>query len=240
MFEIIIQHNLVELLAFSKPSLIVSSMWQGEYEMQFFLNYSLNFQIVKSIILKQKNLAGYSPDYADEVSISHNYKKLKIWLKKKSTKTVKREKAHFFMFRAWKRSMSIRYVIDAIFIFVVSYILQSQMSDFQDNVVKYFNINPTYEALGAQLQDPTLTDAQRQQVAVEFARYENEFLEITNYVYDKIIIIYSLFGVLTAYAFRNLCQIVYAKLRKRKWESIYQETILSTVQSFLAFISIYR
>lgn len=61
MLDIIPEHNLIELYNSPKMSILISQIWQGKYESHSFLNYSLNYQIIKSILLKQvRNLFRYT------------------------------------------------------------------------------------------------------------------------------------------------------------------------------------
>lgn len=51
--DMISRNEFTEILESKKLSIIISGMWQGKYETHSFLNYSLNFQIIKTIFLKQ-------------------------------------------------------------------------------------------------------------------------------------------------------------------------------------------
>ena len=53
--DIISQDNLIELFRLPKISIIIESIWQGKYEMESFLNYSINYEIIKTILFKQVN-----------------------------------------------------------------------------------------------------------------------------------------------------------------------------------------
>lgn len=240
-YDLIASNELYELLNVSKASLIVSSMWDGKYETHSFLNYSLNYQIVKSIIFRQKNLIGYSPDYVDEMSISETYKKLKKKFNtRKERKYVKPVKAHFFMFKAWKKSMSIRYVIDAVFIIIVGIVLQIQMNTLQETASDWYVIYPVYWERHTRLQNSSLTVTERVEAQKLFIEVENEYLRIGNKAYGELMGIYITMAIMMAYSFRNICQIIYAKLRKRTWESIYGEFALSICHLFITIVVLYR
>ena len=51
--DIISDNNLIELFKVSKVSIIIEAIWQGRYEMGSFLNFSLNYEIIKTIFFKQ-------------------------------------------------------------------------------------------------------------------------------------------------------------------------------------------
>ena len=51
--DIMSQDNLIDLFSLPKISIIIESIWQGKYEMESFLNYSINYEIIKTILFKQ-------------------------------------------------------------------------------------------------------------------------------------------------------------------------------------------
>jgi len=101
--DVITQNNLIQLLKIPKVSLMVSEIWEGKYELESFMNCSLNYQIFKSIILRQKNMIGYDPDYVEELSIVQNLIKIKNQFTSKSSDAQKHIKGHFFMFKTWRK-----------------------------------------------------------------------------------------------------------------------------------------
>lgn len=228
--------------------------------MHSFLNYSINYQIIKSIVLKQKNLVGYSPDYADEMSISGKYqysviaiskhvsimpfietiKKIRDKWKYRNKPSDKPAKAHYFMYEAWKRSMHIRYTFDAIFIIIVGIVLQVQMNDLQDTGQEWYRIYPIYWTKKMALEDTSLSASDRATAQASFIETEDEYLSIGNRAYHIIMGIYILFAIMYAYALRNVCQIIFAKLRNRTWESIRAEFVLSMMHFIITTTALYR
>lgn len=94
-------------------------VWEGEYETSFFMNYSVNFKICKSLIFRKKEIIGYIPDFWEDLSLPTLCHKL-------SNKYLRAEvygrsvNGHWFMFKYWKKSIMVRYFIDTLFIIAIA------------------------------------------------------------------------------------------------------------------------
>lgn len=152
----------------------------------------------------------------------------------------KRKKAHIFMFKSWQKSMSLRYYIDAFFILVISVCLQLYVIDFSETATSYYDILAEFNTKRDRANDTTLSAADQATAKQEFAVIENQYLDINDRACDQLVILYYVWIILTAYWFRNLFQIIYAKLRKKSYGVIMGEFFLSTLHLFLAGLAVFR
>ena len=238
--DVISENDAIELLKIPKISLMINGIWDGEYEQESFMSYSLNFQIFKSIVLNQKNMIGYSPDYVEEISLFHNIIQIKKYLMLKNLKSKTSSKGHFFTFKIWKSSIGVRYLIDAIAIITVGIFLQINFNEMQDLGVRWYSIYPQFLALSAKLNDTSLTTSQRASAQADFISVENQYLSIGNQAYDYLISNYIIFSIMTAYLFKNICQSIYARMRQRSWRSVFPEYVISSIQAFITIVLLYR
>lgn len=56
--DLMSRNRFLEILKFKKLSLVIKSVWEGRYETHGFLNYSLNYQIINTILMKQVGFWG--------------------------------------------------------------------------------------------------------------------------------------------------------------------------------------
>ena len=193
----IANYELFEVLYSRKPVVIINEMWRGKYENDIFMKYSLWFRIVRAILIKNNDFVHYYPNFIDE------FKSLYWLLKPKSKEWIyhldKKQKAHMFMFKSWKSSMNLRYILDAIFILIIAVVIQIQISKFQNQAVSYYSILGDYNTKKNALLDTTLTASQRTAAQTAFNEIELKFLNINNNAYDKLILIYYMNLILLAY-----------------------------------------
>lgn len=161
-------------------------------------------------------------------------------MENKDNKHEKPVKSHFFMFKAWAKSIQIRYLIDSIFIFIMGAIVQLQMTDLQSNGSDWYVIWPNYVQASTELQETSTTDSNYDQVKANFDQAEKEYLNISYVVYDQLMLIYVMFAVYMAYPLKNIVQVIFARLRNRSWSSIYAEFILSLGQLVISTTVLYR
>jgi len=119
------------------------------------------------------------------------------------------------MFKAWQKSIGTRFIIDAIFIIIVSISLQYEMTVFQTKATKFYNIVDDFTAKRDALKNTSLTPAERAAAQASFDIIEKQFLNINNNAYDNLLIIYYIYIVMLAYVIRNVCQIIFARLRNK-------------------------
>mmetsp|Transcript_12863 Transcript_12863/g.14719 ORF Transcript_12863/g.14719 Transcript_12863/m.14719 type:complete len:147 (+) Transcript_12863:482-922(+) len=129
--------------------------------------------------------------------------------------SIKNKNSHLFMFKAWQKSIGTRFIIDAIFIIIVSISLQYEMTVFQTKATKFYNIVDDFTAKRDALKNTSLTPAERAAAQASFDIIEKQFLNINNNAYDNLLIIYYIYIVMLAYVIRNVCQIIFARLRNK-------------------------
>ena len=108
------------------------------------------------------------------------------------------------MFKVWKKSMKIRYFIDAIFIIIIACILQYYMSELQTQGVQWYKVVPLYQEKLTALNRPNLTTAERNIAQQEFNEVEIDYLKIGTDAYFILIDIYKIMAVMISYSFRNI------------------------------------
>ena len=213
-------------------------MWNGRYESESFMNYSISFKAVKRIVFKKKNFVGFNTHFMEELgkmgSLYGTWGKTKKWYQYKPLKS------HFFMFKSWEKSMALRYYIDALFIVVISIFMQLYVIDFADAGGSYYAIVNEFNEKRARANDTSLTGSAKTTAQSEFIEIETEFLRINDIAMDKLQVIYYLWIVLTAYWVRNIFQIIYAKLRRKSYDVITGEFILSCCHLFLVGLTLFR
>ena len=234
----IAEYELYDVLTSRKSIVICYEIWNGRYETEPFMNYSLNYRIVNAIFFKTQTFSGYSPNFLFELSkIVRCFRDDDTLYGKKRRKKIK---AHAFMFKSWEKSMVLRYLIDALFIIAVSIFLQIKINEFMSTLTSYYAILDDYNAKQAKANDSSLSPADRANAKYEFSKVEDEYLSINNDAYDMLMMIYYYWIVFTAYFVRNVCQIIYAKLRHKNWTVITEEIVLSSIHLFLVVVSLYR
>lgn len=191
--DVIAENNAIQLLNIPKISLMINGMWEGEYEVESFMSYSLNFQIFKSIVLNQKNMIGYSPDYVEEISVYHNAMQIKKIIMNKKKKDRSLKKGNLFNFKVWKNSISVRYLLDAASVIAVGIFLQVNFNKVQDLGVEWYSIYPLYMSKLSALNDPTLTVTQKAVAQADFNTIEIQYLDIGNTAYNYLIKNYTIF-----------------------------------------------
>ena len=127
--------------------------------------------------------------------------KLKIKLRSINIQIRQKNKGHFFTFKIWKNSISVRYLIDGIAIIAVGIFLQKNFNNVQDLGVKWYSIYPTYLSQISKLNDLSLTVSQKAVAQTEFNKTEELFLEYGNLAYEYLINNYIIFSIMTAYCF---------------------------------------
>lgn len=114
------------------------------------------------------------------------------------------------------------------------------MSSLQNEGGKWYKIVVVYAEKLAKLSDTSLTPAELADAQAEFDEAENEYLDICNSAYNINMNIYKTMAVMLAYVVRNISQIAFAKLRKRSWDGLYAEFILSFIHLFLSVLALGR
>jgi hypothetical protein len=105
--------------------------------------------------------------------------------------------------------------------------MQYIIIDFSTSATSYYDIIDDYLSKQAAANDTSLSSSELETAKSEYSVVENEYLDINNKAHDKLVNIYYYWIVLLAYWFRNVCQIIYAKLRKKSFDVIIGEFILS-------------
>ena len=135
-------YELYDILHSRKPVVIINEMWSGKYESDFFMKFSLPYKIVQALLVKNNDFVHYYPNFINE------FKGLYYIFKPKSKEWMyhldKKQKAHMFMFKSWKSSMNLRYMIDALSIIVIAVTIQLQLSRFQNQAMSYTDIIDDY------------------------------------------------------------------------------------------------
>lgn len=223
-------HEIYDVFNSRKPLVLITQLWSGKYEQEFFLNYSINFRIIRDLVFHQNDFVGIHPDYSCELSpkmIYKNYKERHSKALKSNYVIKKRVKSHFFMMKIWKITMGTRYMIDAVFIIVIAVILQVFAFRLQETVADYYKIYPNYLVKLATLSDTSLTPSELATAEFEFTTVETQLLNTSYDAYDWIARVWYIYLILVAYFVRNICQIVYARIRFKDWLIIKPEFFIS-------------
>ena len=223
-----------------KPLVYVHQIWLGVYERELFLNYSINFKIIRDVWFKYSRFVNIDHDYEhNELSIMNaidKYTKNKNGGKlKKKQKIIPKINSHMFMFKIWKETMATRYLIDALFIIIIALLMQIITNDVQENTRRYYLLYADYITKQTALNNAS-TNAERDIAQQEFNTIENELLDCVDYGYELLTIIWVYFIILIAYFIRNIWQIIYAKLRVKKWKVILPELVVSSFHLFLTVL----
>lgn len=191
--DVIADNDAIDLLKIPKISLMINGIWEGKYEIESFMSSSLNFQIFRSIVLNQKNMIGYSPDYVEEISIVHNIWQIKNHLMFKKYKNRPLKKGHIFTYKVWKDSINVRYLLDSISVVAIGIFLQINFNKVQDLGVQWYSVYPLYLSKQSALNDPTLTETQKAAAQADFNVIESQYLDIGNTAYNYMIKNYIIF-----------------------------------------------
>lgn len=239
--DLIAEFDLHSILWGRKPLVIINQMWSGIYQNESFLNYSINFRAVRDVFLGQNKMGGFSTNYLYELKrMKSLYGVIRSKKEKQMQEPEKPVKAHYFMFKSWEKTMAIRYWIDAVFIIAVSMFLQYEIMDLTTTATSYYDILDEYFSLQTRANDTSLSSSEQAQAQADYAVIENEYLRINDLALDKLVKNYFYWLVMTAYWFRNLSQIIYAKLRHKDYSIITAEFILSWAHLFLVILVFFR
>ena len=115
--DVLAYWNLHRILENQNLDRIVIDFWTGPYETKNFLRSATGFQILTTLCNDDITFMGYARSNRYRYSIS------RLWGEKPPVKKEfynKHRKAHFFMYQLWKKSMRVRYTLEAVFLYLAA------------------------------------------------------------------------------------------------------------------------
>ena len=136
-------------------------------------------------------------------------------------------KAHFFQFDVWNCSMETGYLINAIVIITIGFLIQHYSNLADDKIVDQTQYSSQYYTLGAQLQSGTLSAVEMMTIYAKFQAIEVKLIQISDEVRDDFLSLLWIQLCLSCYLLQNITQIIFAKLRSKSIKIIVPEFILN-------------
>jgi len=116
LIDLIVEHNLIELLENDKMDLLITMYWNGPYTLSFFMNTSLKFWATNYLISKISRFSSRIGSDINSLSfwdVIFNRKKMNSIFEQGNTNF-----GHWFHFEVWRKSLKVWYFMNALMIFL--------------------------------------------------------------------------------------------------------------------------
>ena len=227
--DLLCYENIEELLSNQTISLIVADFWSGPYYKRTFLTPSAWYQTIASKIIKPNKFYEYIPNKIEEMS--ENIRKWRISKEIIFSTGLLPHESHFFKFEVWKRSIGVIYIVDGMLIVIIAIYVQYLFLNLIDISFEFQSIYSQFVNISTQLQSASTSN--QASLYTQFLSIEASLISKA----DESLSVYSSFMYqvlfLTMYFAKNLCQILFAKLRRKKIQIITPEIVINFVSWFV-------
>ena len=229
--DLICYENIEDLLANHSVGLIIADFWSGPFYRQSFLTSSAWYQIIASNILKPQAFYKYLPNKVEEITnwirewhiVNENHFSNKLW----------NQETHIFRFEVWKKSMDVIYIVDGIIIITLAIYFQYVFFGMIDDSFAFQDAYAQFLSVSTQLQDTTLSSSLLSRLYAQFTIVESDLIskcEIMQATYDTFL---NQSQILVMYFVKNLLQILFLILRRKRIQIFTAESVINFIWSFV-------